>query len=70
MSDIRDHSIYDIIYSRDELIKRIMMLEDENAKLRECLHDFADLIENDDGFGVDQGWMLQRMRELGIEAES
>ena len=39
----------------------------ENAKLRECLQDFADAIKNDDWFGVDLGWMLDRMRELGIE---
>ncbi len=39
----------------------------ENEKLRECLQDFADAIKNDDGFGVDQGWMLERMQELGIE---
>lgn len=41
----------------------------ENAKLRECLQDFADAIKNDDGFGVDQGWMLERMRELGVNEE-
>ena len=41
----------------------------ENAKLRECLQDFADAIKNDDGFGVDRGWMLDRMRELGVEVE-
>lgn len=50
----------------DESIRR---LEAENDKLRECLQDFADAIKNDDGFGVDQGWMLERMRELGVNEE-
>ena len=38
----------------------------ENAKLRECLQDFADAIKN----GVDSGWMLERIRELGIKEKS
>ena len=42
----------------------------ENAELRECLQDFADAIKNDDGFGVDRGWMLERIRELGIKEKS
>ena len=41
-------------------------LQAENARLRECLQEFADAIKNDDGFGVDQGWMLERMSEIGI----
>ena len=50
------------------LLKMIVAgLEVENAKLRELVHDFADAIKNDDGFGVDLGWMLDRMCELGIE---
>lgn len=40
---------------------------EENAKLRECLQDLAEHIREDDGFGLDYGWMLDRMRELGIE---
>lgn len=44
-------------------------LQAENTKLLECLQDFADAIKNDDGFGIDQGWMLDRMRELGIEVD-
>lgn len=39
----------------------------ENAKLRECLQDLAEHIREDDGFGLDYGWMLDRMRELGVE---
>lgn len=42
-------------------------LERENAKLRECLQDLAEHIREDDGFGLDYGWMLDRMRELGVE---
>ena len=41
----------------------------ENARLRECLQEFADAIKNDDGFGVDQGWMLERMSEIGIRGQ-
>jgi hypothetical protein len=40
---------------------------DENAKLRELVRDIADHIKYDDGFGIDRGWMLDRMAELGIE---
>ena len=38
----------------------------ENAKLRELVRDLRDHIESDDGFGIDTGWMLDRMRELGV----
>ena len=41
--------------------------EAENAKLRECLQGLAEHIREDDGFGLDYGWMLDRMRELGVE---
>lgn len=41
----------------------------ENAKLRECLQDLAEHIREDDGFGLDYGWMLDRMRELGVEVD-
>ena len=41
----------------------------DNTRLRECLQEFADLIKNDDGFGVDQGWMLERMSEIGIRGQ-
>ena len=41
----------------------------ENTRLRECLQEFADAIKNDDGFGVDQGWMLERMSEIGIRGQ-
>jgi len=44
-------------------------LREENARLRECLREFADAIKNDDGFGVDQGWMLERMSEIGIRGQ-
>lgn len=40
----------------------------ENAKLRELVRDLRDHIESDDGFGVDTGWMLDRMCELGVDA--
>lgn len=42
-------------------------VEIENAKLRECLQDLAEHIREDDGFGLDYGWMLDRIREVGIE---
>lgn len=42
-------------------------LSAENAKLRECLQDLAEHIREDDGFGLDYGWMLDRMRELGVD---
>ena len=41
----------------------------ENERLWECLQEFADAINNDDGFGVDQGWMLERMSEIGIRGQ-
>ena len=41
-------------------------LQAENEKLRELLRDLRDHIESDDGFGIDTGWMLDRMRELGV----
>lgn len=53
-----------------ELCEQNAALCKENAKLREWLQDFADAIANDDGFGVDQGWMLDRMHELGIEVDA
>lgn len=68
MSDTRDHSIYDIIYSRDELIKRIMMLEDENAKLRELVLRLWDAALHPETFG-DGTSLRQAMHELGVEAE-
>lgn len=49
-----------------ELCEQNAALFRENDKLRECLQDFADAIKNDDGFGVDRGWMLDRLRELGV----
>lgn len=48
------------LYGRDDL-------KAENAKLRELVRDIADHIKYDDGFGIDRGWMLDRLRELGIE---
>ena len=45
----------------------VAALKSENVKLRELVRDLCDHIESDDGFGVDTGWMLDRMRELGIE---
>ena len=44
-------------------------LKCENAKLRELVRDIADHVNHGDGFGIDCGWMLDRMRELGIEVE-
>ena len=49
------------------LDEHVASLESENAKLRECLQDLAEHIREDDGFGLDYGWMLDRMRELGVE---
>lgn len=51
------------------LHEEIDRLRDESAELRELVRDLRDHIESDDGFGVDTGWMLDRMRELGIEVE-
>ena len=42
-------------------------LESDNAKLRELVRDLREHIESDDGFGPDIGWMLDRMRELGVD---
>ena len=44
------------------------LLEVENDKLRELVRDIADHIKQDDGFGIDCGWMLDRIRELGMSA--
>lgn len=43
-------------------------LADENERLRELVRDIADHIKHDDGFGIDRGWVLDRMRELGVDA--
>lgn len=43
-----------------------MKLKADNAELRECLQDLAEHIREDDGFGLDYGWMLDRMRELDM----
>ena len=48
---------------------RIEELQAENEKLRELVRDIADHIKHGDGFGIDRGWMLDRIRELGIEVE-
>ena len=58
---------YDSMYG--ELCNERDRLKKENARLRECLQEFADAIKNDDGFGVDQGWMLERMSEIGIRGQ-
>lgn len=42
----------------------------ENAKMRELVRDIADHIKHDDGFGIDRGWVLDRIRELGIEVDA
>lgn len=42
-------------------------LDTENAKLRELVLDIADHVKHGDGFGIDRGWMLDRMRELGVD---
>ena len=42
-------------------------LQIESGKLRELVRDIADHIKHDDGFGIDRGWVLDRMRELGVE---
>jgi hypothetical protein len=42
-------------------------LQAENAELREFLTDLAGHIKHGDGHGVDLGWVIDRMRELGIE---
>ncbi len=44
--------------------------EAENAKLRELVQDLREHIESDDGFGPDIGWMLDRMRELGVGVDA
>lgn len=50
-----------------EAERRLTELEDENVKLRESLRDIADHIKSDDGYGIDRGWVLERIRETGIE---
>lgn len=45
------------------------MIMGENVKLRELVRDIADHIKHGDGFGIDRGWMLDRICELGIEVE-
>lgn len=37
----------------------------ENTKLREYLQDLAECIREDDGFGLDYGWMLDRHARAG-----
>ena len=44
-------------------------LQAEDDRLRELVRDIADHINHGDGFGIDRGWMLDRMRELGIEVD-
>ena len=46
--------------------RELQRLKAENAKLRELVRDLREHIESDDGFGPDIGWMLNRMRELGV----
>ena len=46
--------------------KELLAAVDNNAKLRELVRDIADHIKHDDGFGIDRGWVLDRMRELGV----
>ena len=70
MTEEQMQRVHDLLYScdsREELCERIVTLEDENAKLRECLQDLAEHIREDDGFGLDYGWMLDRMRGLGVD---
>lgn len=70
MSDLGDQRRY---YERmiDEIAnehrQQIDQLESENSKLRELVRDIADHVNHGDGFGIDRGWMLERMRELGVE---
>ena len=52
-----------------EAEREVVRLQAENAKLRELAEDIADHIKHDDGFGIDCGWVLDRMRELGIEVD-
>ena len=51
------------------LSRQLMEAKDENGRLREFVMDLADAIRHDDGFGIDRGWVIERMRELGIEVE-
>ena len=69
-----DASAYNMSFDKEQLSvlcanydRRIDALAEENAKLRELVRDIADHIKHDDGFGIDRGWMLDRMRELGVE---
>lgn len=58
-------SVKRLMTQRDE---RLARAETDNAKLRECLQDLAEHIRENDGFGLDYGWMLDRMCELGVDA--
>ena len=70
------HEIADLLAENAKLVVKLntehivrQNVEIDNAKLREFLQNLADHIKSDDGFGIDCGWVLSRLRELGIEVE-
>lgn len=65
--DEKDFYVRAFIKWATEEQPEVKRLEAENDKLRECLQDLAEHIREDDGFGLDYGWMLDRMRELGVD---
>ena len=76
---VMDEEGFPVCHSASENAKLVMKLnaehlvrqnvERENAKLRELVRDIADHIKHDDGFGIDRGWVLDRMCELGVEVD-
>lgn len=70
MTDTQDQRIHAIIYSNDsrtELAERIVMLEDENAKLRELIFDM--LVDEERGHNDDDTYYehVRLAKELGVE---
>lgn len=72
MTDEQRKRIHKIVYSCDdraEMAERIVVLEDENAKMRELVRDMWDAALHPETFG-DGSHLLMRMRDLGIEVEA
>lgn len=44
--------------------KQLTAAEERITELEECLMSIEDHILGDDGYGLDYGWMLQRIHEV------
>lgn len=64
-----DFLLMDAADTITELRDDLQRANAENDRLRGFAHDLLDAIIHDDGYGIDQGWMLDRLRELGIEVD-